>query len=179
MFNAKMQSNFIDNNTCNFIINSVKDSEAWEKIPNDFWDKRIININTAYNKIGKDFGDLITKISQKTKDFIEKEYSLDKKIEPNVVTICRWFPGMNQPPHADDMTNTDIKGLEGRVFGAIIYLNQDYKGGKTYYPDYNIEINPEVGKIAVHPGDPSHMHGVTTIEGNTRYTIASFWEYKN
>jgi hypothetical protein len=82
---------------------------------------------------------------------------------------------MSQPPHADDMTDTNISGFEHRSFGSIIYLNNDYLGGHTYYPNFDIEIIPEAGKLAVHPGDPNHLHGVTKIENGIRYTVASFW----
>jgi hypothetical protein len=29
--------------------------------------------------------------------------------------------------------------------------------------------------LAVHPGDPEHLHGVTKVENGMRYTLASFW----
>jgi hypothetical protein len=114
---------------------------------------------------------------ESVKDFITKEYNLEEDIIPDIVSLCRWFPGMEQPPHADDMTNSDVKGFEHRVFGAIIYLNDNYEGGKTFYPGHGIEITPKAGLLAVHPGDPEHLHGVTKIEGTVRYTIASFWTY--
>jgi hypothetical protein len=40
-----------------------------------------------------------------------------------------------------------------------------------------MQITPEMGKLAVHPGDVDHLHGVTKIEENVRYTIAFFWKY--
>jgi hypothetical protein len=88
---------------------------------------------------------------------------------------------MEQPPHADDMTNAksenenSLDWFAHREYGAIIYLNDNYNGGHTYYPNHNFDIKPEAGKLAVHPGNPEHLHGVTKVSDEIRYTLASFW----
>jgi hypothetical protein len=179
MFNAKTHDNFLNQDEVRFFLDTLVNTDKWEPSSIEFWNDRVINIRTAKTHFGQEFADKLTEISERTKEFIKSNYSLEKNIEPDIVTMCRWFPGMSQPPHADDMTNTKVKGLEHRIFGAIVYLNDDYEGGKTFYPDYDIEITPESGKLAVHPGDTNHMHGVTEITGNVRYTIASFWKYKD
>jgi hypothetical protein len=176
LFNAKTKGEFISQDEVKYVIDQVTKAEYWERSNIEFWDNRVMNIGTSYS-IDKELGDFLKTTAFRIKDFIQKEYMLLDEVYPDVMTINRWFPGMEQPPHADDMTNTEVKGLEGRVFGSIIYLNTDYEGGKTYYPDYKIEITPEVGKLAVHPGNVEHLHGVTKVEGNTRYTLSSFWIY--
>lgn len=175
MFKATVVDKFLTDEEVSFVLNLVKETELWETSSVDFWDKRTLGIKAAYEYFGKELGDLLVDISTRIQDVIESAY--DKKVKEDGVTICRWYSGMEQPPHADDMTNTEVKGLEHRKFGAIIYLNDDYEGGHTYYPNYDFEITPEAGKLAIHLGDPDHLHGVTKVEGNTRYTIASFWAY--
>lgn len=175
MFRATVVDNFLTNTETAFVLSQIKETDVWESSPVDFWDKRTISIGTAYKFFDKQLGDLLMDVSTRVKDVIESSY--DKKVKEDGITICRWYPGMEQPPHADDMTNTDVKGLEHRKFGAIIYLNDDYEGGHTYYPNYDVKITPETGKLAIHLGDADHLHGVTKVEGKTRYTIASFWAY--
>ena len=86
------------------------------------------------------------------------------------------FPETEQPAHADDMTNYEgMEWFHHRHYGAILYLNDDYKGGHTFYPQHNFEIIPKAGTLALHPGDTNHLHGVTKIKNSKRYTIASFW----
>ena len=178
MFNAKTKSKFLSEEEVNKFLDLMQNQDAWEKSEVEFWNNRLISFNNVGEKLGIDVANLFSEIVARTKDFIIKEYELDKDITPGAISICRWFPGMEQSPHADDMTNTDIKGYEDNAFGSVIYLNENYTGGKTYYPDYGIEVIPESGKLAVHPGDVNHMHGVTKVEENIRYTIASFWKYK-
>jgi hypothetical protein len=175
MLKTTIVDKFLTNEEVLFVLNLVKEAELWEPSSVDFWDKRTIGIRAAYEYFGNELGDFMVDVSRRVQDVIESSYG--KKVREDGITICRWYPGMEQPPHADDMTNTEVKGLEHRKFGAIIYLNEDYEGGHTYYPNYDIEVTPESGKLAIHLGDADHLHGVTKIEGNTRYTIASFWAY--
>lgn len=179
MFNAKTQNDFLSKEEVKQLLDVIQDTDAWEESSVEFWNNRVISINNIKNKFGPELDSFIENILDRIKNYITKEYNLDEDITTGATSICRWFPGMEQPPHADDMTNTDIKGYEDNAFGSIIYLNTNYIGGETYYPDYGISITPEAGKLAVHPGDVNHIHGVTKIEENIRYTIACFWKYKN
>ena len=178
MFNAKIQDKFLSKEEVEQFLNVIQNTNFWEKSSVKFWDDRVISFYNIKSKFGPELESLSLDILSRIKNFIEKEYGLDKNIVTGATSICRWFPGMEQPPHADDMTNTDIKGYDDNAFGCIIYLNEDYTGGKTYYPDYKIEVEPRMGKLAVHPGDTNHIHGVTKIEGNIRYTISCFWKYE-
>jgi hypothetical protein len=177
MFNAKTQDGFLSLETTTKLVDVLSTTDGWGRSDHEFWDNRVINTPEINRLFGPEIDALVFDATMKVKDFITKEYNLEEDIIPDIVSLCRWFPGMEQPPHADDMTNSDVKGFEHRVFGAIIYLNDNYEGGKTFYPGHGIEITPKAGLLAVHPGDPEHLHGVTKIEGTVRYTIASFWTY--
>lgn len=179
MFNAKTISNFISKNEAEEIVNIVKTIEPWDNPEEGFWQNRVLNVGTIYTNHSKELAMLIYNIKLKIEDAITELYG-GKKVFADLLQVVRWFPGMEQTPHADDMTDSDAEGLDWfhhRHFGAILYLNDDYKGGHTYYPQHNKEIIPEIGKLAVHPGSPDHMHGVSKIEDGVRYTIASFWTY--
>lgn len=178
MFNAKTQDEFLSKEEVKQFLDVIQNTDAWEKSSVKFWNDRVISFSNIKNKFGPELENLSLDILSRIKNFITTEYGLDKNIVTGATSICRWFPGMEQTPHADDMTNTKIKGYENNAFGCIIYLNQDYAGGKTYYPDYKIEVEPRAGKLAVHPGDTNHLHGVTKIEENIRYTLSCFWRYE-
>lgn len=178
MFKAKTVKNFLTSEQSELIVNAVKDCDLWESVPGSSWDKRSIHIHTTHQNLDKQIFYIVKEATLKTKQFIESKYRLTAEVYPDIASINRWFPGMSQSPHADDMINAGVTGYEHRVFGSIIYLNVDYSGGKTYYPEQNFEITPEVGKLAVHPGDAEHLHGVTTVEDGMRYTISSFWTYQ-
>jgi hypothetical protein len=159
------------------ILDLVTSIDSWENAGSDFWDNRALNIKTIRDGYSEDVADIIYSISLRIQEEIKSWYGLDN-VYPDLLQIIRWFPGMSQPAHADDMTDVggaDLSAFHHRDYGAIIYLNDDYTGGHTFYPQHNIEIIPKSGKLAVHPGTPEYMHGVTEISGGIRYTIASFW----
>jgi hypothetical protein len=176
MFNAKVIDNVLTKEECDYLISVVTKVEQWEFGGSEFWNNRSLNAVNIYNNIDKAAGTLLHSVRDDIKKAIIESYNLDQEVYPDLTQIVRWFPGQEQSPHADDMTNSDgNEWFHHRHFGAIIYLNDDYEGGHTYYPQYNLEVTPKVGSLAIHPGDPDHLHGVTKVEGGLRYTIASFW----
>ena len=177
MFNPKVVPNFLSKESCEYVVSTVSKVDTWEGAGNDFWSNRALGLPNLRKNIDPKVADIVAEAITKVKAAIMSEYGLDQEVYPDLAQVIRWFPGMEQPPHADDMTNTEHKGFEHRVFGAIIYLNDDYSGGHTYYPEHNFEVIPKAGALAIHPGDPAHLHGVTKIENSIRYTIASFWSY--
>ena len=177
MFNAKTVNQFISPKQCLYLVKAAIRANRWESGGGDFWDNRVINYHNM-REFDRVAADIMLDANFRCKDFIKESYGLERDVYSDIVQVVRWFDGMSQSPHADDMTNTEIIGFSHRVFGSIIYLNDDYSGGHTYYPNFGVDIKPEVGKLAVHPGNPEHLHGVTTIENGTRYTIASFWTFE-
>jgi hypothetical protein len=173
MFDAITKNNFLSKENCEYLISTANASNLWESGGGDFWNNRVINFHRILGYDSK-AADILLDANIRCGNIIKNNYHI-KEIYSDTLQIVRWFPEMEQPPHADDMTNTDIDGFQHRAFGSIIYLNNDYTGGHTYYPVFNTEIVPEIGKLAIHPGDPDHLHGVTKIKDKLRYTIASFW----
>ena len=178
MFNPKVIKNFLTQEECLYLINSVKDVEPWQGGGGDFWESRVLNAITIYKDIDKAAGELLYNVRDRIAESIRQEYSIDDKVYPDLCQIVRWFPGQEQHPHADDMKN--IKEEENdwfhhRDYGSVIYLNDEYIGGETYYPTNNFNVTPETGTLLVHPGNEEHLHGVKKIKNSVRYTIASFW----
>lgn len=173
MFNAKTIEGFISKEDCEYLVEEAIFSDLWQGGGSEFWDGRVINYNTMLRH-DRNAAIIMLDANIRCGQKIKELYNLDE-IYSDTLQIIRWFPGMEQPPHADDMSNTDIVGFDHRAFGSIIYLNDNYSGGHTYYPNFDVEITPKAGTLALHPGDPEHLHGVTKIEEGMRYTIASFW----
>ena len=158
------------------ILAFARATDSWEKLePGGFWDNRVVSGQNIHTSHSEEVGALLLEIRNRTAEKIKQAYSLPD-VYADLTCLVRWFPGQEQPLHADDMKNLDgHEQYHHREFGSIIYLNDDYSGGRTYYSQHSIEVIPQPGLLAVHPGDSDHMHGVSKIEDATRYTIASFW----
>jgi hypothetical protein len=173
MFNAIVKDDLLSKEDCQYLVDTVIALDLWESAGHKFWDNRITNYYSILQH-DKRAAEIMLDANIKCGNIIRNNYAIPE-VYSDTLQVVRWFPGMEQPPHADDMTNTDVTGLEHRAFGSIVYLNDNYNGGNTYYPNFDISITPKAGTLAIHPGDPEHLHGVTKIEDGMRYTIASFW----
>ena len=175
MFDVLIIDNFISKKDCEYLLNMSSKLDCWVSKNDPFWDKRCFNVNLLENN--NEIKIKMSLILKKVKTTILKSYSLEK-IYPDLFEIVKWPVGLYQEPHHDDMTSY-LKDEENihkhRMFGSIIYLNDNFDGGETYYPQHNKTIKPKSGTLVVHPGTSDYMHGVAEVKNNTRYTIASFW----
>lgn len=176
MFDAKIVDNFITEESSDYLVHFAKHADLWVDGGSDFWSNRITNYYDV-QKMDWNASLIMIDANQRCGEEIKKQYGINEPIYSDTLQIVRWFPGMEQPPHVDDMSDTDVTGFEHRAFGSIIYLNDDYVGGHTYYPNDNFEVIPQKGRLAIHRGDKDHLHGVTKIEDNIRYTLVSFWTF--
>lgn len=176
MFNVRSIDNFLSKEENDKLLQFAKNSNDWENIGNPFWDGRCLTAQRIYNEQDKEIGKLLYDIRCRIEQAIKKAYEIDE-VYADLTQIIRWFDGMEQAIHADDMTQAGPghDWFHHRHYGTIIYLNDDYEGGKTFYPQHNFEITPKAGMLAIHPGDTEHYHGVTKISGGNRYTVAAFW----
>jgi hypothetical protein len=81
--------------------------------------------------------------------------------------IQRLQVGQEMPPHFDSVSDSDIQ------YGIVMYLNDDFTGGETIYPNLNLAIKPKRGHLIVH--NANHLHGAALVSGgDTRYILSCF-----
>lgn len=102
-------------------------------------------------------------------------------MEPLHITCYR--EGGQYKPHCDffEYESEDFKKSGQRTMTAMIYLNDDFSGGETEFPVFDIKIKPSKGKLVIwynllSDGYPDHhsLHaGLPVLEGS-KY-IAVIW----
>jgi len=124
--------------------------------------------------------DIFSQMKQGIIEAVASVHDLDPKV------ICqigyhtqKWEPGAYARKHSD---NTDEHGKSGAFtrsrYAAFLYLNDNFEGGFLQFPDQDISIKPKVGMLAAFDGGFNNMHEVTVITKGVRYTIGSFWDYR-
>jgi hypothetical protein len=179
MFKAITFEKVLSSDEVEKVLEFARSTGSWGSGGGDFWAGRSLG-GELVQPLNREVSLIMNKAKNNIKKLIMENITNEVEVYPDLFQIVRWFDGMEQPPHADDMVNAGegFEWFRHRSFGAILYLNDNYTGGHTYYPNYNIEIVPKPGMVAIHPGDSDHLHGVTKIEGAVRYTLASFWTYE-
>jgi hypothetical protein len=177
-FDAKTVEGFLTPEECEEIIFIANRVSPWDNANSEFWNDKVLNDVTIYSRVNKDLGKFLIGVRQRIAEKIKELYGLDQDVYSDVQQIVRWYPGMEMSPHSDNMENTPFHEHHShRAYGVVIYLNDDYSGGNTFYPQHNHYIQPKTGMLAVHPSDVNHMHGVSMVSENTRYTLVSFWTF--
>jgi hypothetical protein len=119
--------------------------------------------------------DYFNKLKQRIKSLSEE--LIGTELKEVSFHAQKWIDGAFAGFHSD---NTDEHGNPTAFirskFASFIYLNEDFKGGRLNWKNYDISIKPEVGMIAIFDGGFGNEHEVATIKGGTRYTIGSFWD---
>ena len=64
-----------------------------------------------------------------------------------------------------------------RSFSSIIYLNDGYEGGETYFPGFGMRIKPEPGLMVLFGSGPEYVHGVTKMRSGRRSTYAGWFTF--
>jgi hypothetical protein len=169
-FRCFVKDDFLSKDECAYLVWLAETVRQWPRSEMPFWDERNISLLSdvpRHHFASVETVRLVLGIHQKIKEFVSKSFSTECYADQ--IGIVRWPPGSYQMPHIDDSDGYS------RISGSVVYLNDDYVGGETYYPYYGRSNTPKSGTIFAHHSGLSHLHGVTQISNKTRYTISSTW----
>lgn len=78
----------------------------------------------------------------------------------------------------DPLDDSNTEFASEFEFAALIYLNDDYKGGYIHFPEQNFKEIPKPGTLIYFNGKSDMPHEVTKILEGNRKNIASFYRRK-
>lgn len=148
----------------------------WEyELPKgDVWNGRMINPKSMPPKVLK----LMAKIRRRAGKHIAKDYGIEQPIYADTLQLVRWRPGDNQAPHADcEQPNGRPNEFPWRAFASIIYLNDEYEGGRIHFPKLGLEPQIKPRTLAYFPSTASYLHGVKEVTSGMRYTFSCFYTF--
>ena len=101
----------------------------------------------------------------------------DQVVYPEMSAMNEWPIGGVQRPHLDTYSNQEVQhgttpDKPSREWTCILYLNDNYHGGRTYIPVGEV-FEPETGSGLLFQGIYI-PHGVQKVRRHPRHTI-SFW----
>jgi predicted 2-oxoglutarate/Fe(II)-dependent dioxygenase YbiX len=138
-----------------------------------YWQNRQCS-GEILSRINLDIYNLIDKYILKMKWCLEDKFKVNLSVRPPV--IIRWFPGLEQKPHADKQLNDGSPNpFPTYDINSLLYYNDEFTGGELYYPQHDLVIKPEPGLAIAHPGDINYLHGVKMVTKGERYTTPSFY----
>lgn len=65
--------------------------------------------------------------------------------------------------------------VPSRFYTSVLYLNADFEGGHTIFPQHNIDVKPRQGRFVAFPCGRDHIHGVRPSKGY-RFVFNTWYE---
>lgn len=132
------------------------------------WEPECLDLrNSPSNEMSASKYDNIIGISnliKQMKDTVVRSVGQDMTLAK--VVFHKYIPSSAGPEHIDVWPQA-----------SLLYLNDDYEGGKLYFPNQDIEISPKGRSLYIFNGGGDNMHGVKKIISGDRYVLVAFWEY--
>lgn len=89
-------------------------------------------------------------------------------VEP--ISVQKYEPG-------EGFYKTHHDGLN-RSISALVYLNDVEEGGETVFPEFDLAVKPEKGKLVIFPSNYIYRHAATIPISNTKYA-AAIWAHEH
>ncbi|WP_269530766.1 2OG-Fe(II) oxygenase [Chitinimonas sp. BJYL2] len=88
-------------------------------------------------------------------------------IEPQEFCAIRYTQGGRYLPHRDNGGS-----LDHRAFSVVCYLNEDFVGGGTCFPDMGFQIEPRTGMAIAFPSE--YLHAALPVEAGCKQVLVSW-----
>jgi len=85
---------------------------------------------------------------------------------PGFFECYRYYPGAAITPHADAPTRIDSADT---TLTLVVYLNGDFEGGTTVFPELCLEVRPQAGSALIF--DHNFIHASSTVYSGTKYIL--------
>lgn len=167
---------------CQFVINNseeFKPSLNYNR-NNGISEKTQIRTSSSYFDMNQRFDGIKKKVFEalQNKFWYLNNFSI-KNLEN--IQIQRYEIGQEYKPHTDFFNKPNDTIIENdRIATAILYLNEGFDGGETYFPNLNIKVKPETGSLLyfdykyIHELNYKTLHQGLPVINGTKY-IMTFW----
>jgi len=88
-------------------------------------------------------------------------------------SILKYREGDRRWLHAGEPRDRELVTLS-----TLVFLCDDCDGGILKFPDFDLEIAPETGKLVIFPSCYLFPHEVTPVTKGERYTLTTAYGYK-
>tara|TARA_Y100001963_G_C6748228_1_gene432705 strand:+ start:1067 stop:1675 length:609 start_codon:yes stop_codon:yes gene_type:complete len=148
---------------CEDIINAAECSGKWTEGRHDFYPTNDmlltqIGLNDIYSEILKEYVYPAAIHKWKLEGKTWNELSFEN-------FIIKYLP--NQQSHLS--LHHDSSKIT-----SIVTLNENFKGGGTYFERQKFLLKNPTGHVSIHPGNITHRHGARPITEGVRYVLVTF-----
>lgn len=181
--------NVISENDCSFIIETIEKQCVWNPAvtydgENDYRKTKMVPLSKIFGYSSDLFKahSILAYAFKKTFEEFRKFYIYDigettTKTHVSFTNdegfqVLKYEPGDYYKEHIDFFGGA--LPHERRIYSTIIYLNNDYSGGETFFPRQNMSIKGDIGDVLFFSSAYTHPHIAKDILFGKKYT-AVLW----
>lgn len=140
----------------------------------DVWFGRMIDPVDMPPKLLK----LMAQIRRRAARHIIAHYHITEPVYADTLQLVRWRRGDSQEAHADcEEPDGRPNQFPWRAFASIIYLNDEFEGGRIHFPKLGLEPDIKPRMLAFFPSTADYLHGVTPVTAGLRFTHSCFYTF--
>jgi hypothetical protein len=175
--NIVVLENFIEPKDIQTVYDFCLTVDTFMSIPGDHWDNRVLDTR-GINSLNENVSAIISKYQHKLKNVIENRFEFE--LGNRSPSLVIWRPGDGQAPHADKEHLDGTPNMyPDNDIASLFYWNDNYEGGKIYFPNQGLQLKAKPGTAVFFPGDRFYAHGVTEVLSGERFTTPAFWKVKH
>lgn len=194
--NIFLWKNIISKENCNTIINFIEKYSDWKdskigggkeensRLDIEYRSNKIDYLTSRYgynselywshNTIGygikKVIEETIKKYNYKSRDSILESSLRGSISQDEGFQVLKYEKGQFYKTHIDYGSENN------RIISVLLYLNDNYEGGETYFVRQNIKVKGEQGDILVFPSNYCYPHSAEEILSGTKYSVVTWFK---
>jgi hypothetical protein len=104
-----------------------------------------------------------------------QEYQWPTKFNLEPIRMKRYLPDSDE--RFDE--HVEVTNLETarRFLVAFIYLNDEYEGGETEFPQFQIAVKPKQGNMVLFPAMWNWLHKGNAVKKKPKYIVGTMMHY--
>lgn len=156
---------FISQEDADILINEIKfgypkDKESYPEYYNDRYGGTAFPYNDTVTQLMRKYGHKANEVHKKVNGFV------------NPIYVFKYFGNSNPVGWEAELHADSVDPEPWIEFSTVIYLNDEFTGGKIYFPNQDFEYSPKKLSAVFFPSaGTEYIHGVTKVLSGARYTI--------
>lgn len=164
--------NMISENMSKIIIEESEKMSGWRDV--GFYKARVLEQIEKHPEATETFKNYIKGYIEDSKEILSSTFK--KPVKFKMIYVQKWPIGSYAVKHNDTYNYDGTPLFLDCKLATILYMHNDFTGGKLEFPDHDISIDPVQGSSYMFDGGPENEHQVTEITSGDRYTIVTFWD---
>ena len=169
---------------CNSLIQKFEENvecQTRESTGDDNWSMYFTQVNLYQHDIFKDDVLFLTTLFREAVEKYKLENNIQAEQWPKNFSYEQIRMKRYQANSNDRFdTHVDVSDYDSarRFLVLFFYLNDDFTGGETVFPELQIQCKPKAGRLITFPPLWTHPHkGNPILDGNPKYIVGTFLHY--